>query len=178
MKDIHSVITLCYDSRLLETVSFDLERLEARGSRTETLCGIVQGFANFVVLNTVGVALWFGTGLILENEASIVAMFRSFLAAYFLLCYDLVELPEILRLRAIGMESISRVSDLLLVAKEQRGNQAATTRLLAVNGSIAFRDVTFGYPQSGRLVLKSFDLAIPAKSSLALVGASGHGWFY
>ncbi len=50
-----------------------------------------------------------------------------------------------------------------------------TTQLLAVAGSITFDKVTFGYPGSGRLVLKSFSLDIPAKTSLALVGASGHG---
>ncbi|HET7486633.1 MAG TPA: ABC transporter ATP-binding protein [Acidimicrobiales bacterium] len=40
---------------------------------------------------------------------------------------------------------------------------------------IRFRDVTFAYPQGGRPVLEGFDLAIPAGSSLAIVGQNGAG---
>jgi ATP-binding cassette subfamily B protein len=40
---------------------------------------------------------------------------------------------------------------------------------------IRFRQVTFGYPGSGEPVLAGFDLAIPAGSSLAIVGQNGAG---
>jgi len=40
---------------------------------------------------------------------------------------------------------------------------------------IRFRHVTFGYPTSGEPVLAGFDLAIPAGSSLAIVGQNGAG---
>ena len=40
---------------------------------------------------------------------------------------------------------------------------------------IRFRDVTFAYPAGGRPVLERFDLAIPAGSSLAIVGRNGAG---
>jgi ABC-type multidrug transport system fused ATPase/permease subunit len=40
---------------------------------------------------------------------------------------------------------------------------------------IAFRDVTFAYPTSTRPVLDGFDLAIPAGTSLAIVGQNGAG---
>src|SRR5438445_1122662 len=40
---------------------------------------------------------------------------------------------------------------------------------------IRFRDVTFAYPTSGEPVLAGFDLAIPAGSSLAIVGQNGAG---
>jgi len=40
---------------------------------------------------------------------------------------------------------------------------------------IRFRHVTFGYPTSGESVLAGFDLAIPAGSSLAIVGQNGAG---
>jgi ATP-binding cassette, subfamily B, bacterial len=39
---------------------------------------------------------------------------------------------------------------------------------------LRFRDVTFGYP-GGPLVLDGFDLTIPARSSLAIVGQNGAG---
>jgi ATP-binding cassette subfamily B protein len=40
--------------------------------------------------------------------------------------------------------------------------------------AIRFRDVTFGYP-GGETVLEHFDLTIPARSSLAIVGQNGAG---
>src|SRR5439155_407005 len=40
---------------------------------------------------------------------------------------------------------------------------------------IRFRDVTFAYPTSSEPVLAGFDLAIPAGSSLAIVGQNGAG---
>src|SRR5690606_2916853 len=40
---------------------------------------------------------------------------------------------------------------------------------------IRFRDVTFGYPTSREPVLRGLDLAIPAGSSLAIVGINGAG---
>jgi ABC-type multidrug transport system fused ATPase/permease subunit len=43
------------------------------------------------------------------------------------------------------------------------------------SGAIRFRDVTFAYETSGRPVLESFDLTIPAGTSLAIVGQNGAG---
>jgi ATP-binding cassette, subfamily B, bacterial len=40
---------------------------------------------------------------------------------------------------------------------------------------IRFRDLRFAYPTSGEPVLESFDLTIPARSSLAIVGQNGAG---
>ncbi|MFL6293591.1 MAG: ABC transporter ATP-binding protein, partial [Thermoanaerobaculia bacterium] len=40
---------------------------------------------------------------------------------------------------------------------------------------IRFRNVTFAYPSGGASVLEGFDLAIPAGSSLAIVGQNGAG---
>src|SRR5438034_1169168 len=40
---------------------------------------------------------------------------------------------------------------------------------------ILFRDLSFAYPNTGELVLDSFDLTIPAGSSLAIVGQNGAG---
>ena len=46
----------------------------------------------------------------------------------------------------------------------------------AVDGQVQLKDVTFAYPaRPGRLVFKQFSLDVPAGSSCALVGESGHG---
>lgn len=68
-----------------------------------------------------------------------------------------------------------QVSDRLGIAKNQGDEEAKKAALLVVDGSITFDAVTFGYPGSTRLVLKEFTFDIRAKTSNALVGASGHG---
>lgn len=45
-----------------------------------------------------------------------------------------------------------------------------------LEGGVELKRVTFAYPsRPGRLILKDFNLAVPAGTSCALVGESGHG---
>jgi ATP-binding cassette subfamily B protein len=53
-----------------------------------------------------------------------------------------------------------------------RGSQPATGM---PQRGIAFRDVSFCYPETSRPVLRDLDLVIPAGQSLAVVGANGAG---
>lgn len=52
------------------------------------------------------------------------------------------------------------------------GTRAAPEKL---REGIAFRDVTFRYPGTGRAVLEDLDLQLPAGSTVALVGENGSG---
>ena len=175
IKDVVAVRSLCYDDRVIERVSEELGVYETSQTRTGTYSALLSGASNFVSLNTVGLAIWFGTRLLVRGSVSVVDMLRAFLCLYFLLSYDLLLLPEVFQLRRSAWEIQSRVSEVLVDAKEDRDAQAITTHLLAVDGSITFESVTFGFPLSGRLVLKVFNLHVESKSSVALVGASGHG---
>jgi ATP-binding cassette, subfamily B, bacterial len=53
-----------------------------------------------------------------------------------------------------------------------QGHQSATGMPAR---EIRFRDVTFAYPNAGEPVLSGFDITIPARSSLAIVGQNGAG---
>ena len=58
-------------------------------------------------------------------------------------------------------------------ALSRRGEVAPATDTPAVD--VRFRDLGFTYPRAGRPVLRAFDLAISAGSSLAIVGQNGAG---
>jgi ABC-type multidrug transport system fused ATPase/permease subunit len=65
----------------------------------------------------------------------------------------------------------------LRTAMGERGGLASTGRQAAPRPAreIRFRGVTFAYPGAARPVLDGFDLAIPAGTSLAIVGQNGAG---
>ena len=60
---------------------------------------------------------------------------------------------------------------------KERGALQTTTRSRSSTrvGDIVFDGVTFAYPTTGEVILKDFDLVIPAGSSMAIVGVNGAG---
>lgn len=60
---------------------------------------------------------------------------------------------------------------------KERGALQASTRSRSSThvGDIVFDGVTFAYPTTGEVILKDFDLVIPAGSSMAIVGVNGAG---
>lgn len=60
---------------------------------------------------------------------------------------------------------------------QERGALQASTRSHSSTrvGDIVFDGVTFAYPTTGEVILKDFDLVIPAGSSMAIVGVNGAG---
>lgn len=69
--------------------------------------------------------------------------------------------------------SIGRVNELLenkLYKDEQFGNKSLSN----VEGVIEFKNVTFAYPNEGR-ILKNFDLRLEPNKKIAIVGKSGQG---
>lgn len=73
---------------------------------------------------------------------------------------------------AEGAEGINRLATLLNT--ESKIKNDGKLKLKKVEGGIVFKDVNFSYQESG-LVLRDFNLNIPADSLTALVGPSGGG---
>ena len=73
---------------------------------------------------------------------------------------------------AEGSEGINRLAILLNTESKIKNN--GKLKLKKVEGGIVFKDVNFSYQESG-LVLRDFNLNIPADSLTALVGPSGGG---
>ena len=170
---LYAVKTMSYAPSLISRLDKVLKDHEARTNRLEAIGAAIAGGASFFVLNTVGLSIWWGTRLILAGSVNLADMMMSFLASYFFLSFDLLLLGRILG-RPVTVEQ-AKMSELLALTQEEENEQAKLTQLLSVEGAISFESVTFGYPNTTRLVLKHFSLQIPARSSIALVGASGHG---
>jgi ATP-binding cassette, subfamily B, bacterial len=74
---------------------------------------------------------------------------------------------------AAPVAAVLRLEDAMAPAGALPGGSRPAAGLPA--REVRFRNVTFGYPSAGGLVLEGFDLTIPAGSSLAIVGQNGAG---
>ncbi len=71
-----------------------------------------------------------------------------------------------------GIAAAESLFELIDEPGEPRGGGYTTGR---VRGDVEFRNVTFSYPQGKAAALRNVSLAVPAGSSLAIVGRSGSG---
>ena len=104
IKDIRAVKSLSYGPRLTQILSDVLKQYEDRKKRLNILQAGVEGVANFVVLNTVALSIYYGTTLIIHQEVSLSDMMCAFLSSYFLLSYDSLQLGSILKKPAAAVE--------------------------------------------------------------------------
>ena len=61
------------------------------------------------------------------------------------------------------------------MAKRGGLKRATTSPTVGDNEDIVFNNVTFAYPRTGEVILKEFNLVIPAGTSMAIVGVNGSG---
>ena len=61
------------------------------------------------------------------------------------------------------------------MAKRGDLKRATTSPTVGDNEDIVFNNVTFAYPRTGEVILKEFNLVIPAGTSMAIVGVNGSG---
>lgn len=170
---VHHVKVLRYESTLIDRIDSLLQHNEANCNKRSAILGALAGLSSFAQLNTVAMSIWWGTRLLLAAQLDIRDLMVSFLAAYFLLCYDCSNLGRIFKGPDEQLEQ--QIDGLLRLSARVKEEDQKRARLLHVDGAISFRSVTFGFPNTNRLVLKQFNLEIAPRESVALVGESGHG---
>jgi subfamily B ATP-binding cassette protein MsbA len=108
---------------------------------------------------------------ILDEELS-GGVFVGFLTALGIL---LAPLKRLINVNAVWQRGIAAAQDVFATLDEPLERDIGTEALERARGDVEYRKVSFGYdPAKGR-VLKEVDLAVPAGTSVALVGHSGSG---
>jgi len=119
--------------------------------------------------------LLYGGSRVLEGQLSLgdLMMFLVYLA---MLLSPLAVLATSASALQSSLAGLDRVLDLLDEPLEMDDrDDAVLLRKEAVQGRVAFRDVTFRYPGSSDPVLRDIDLEIEPGETVALVGRSGAG---
>jgi ATP-binding cassette subfamily B protein len=119
------------------------------------------------------VALWYGGRQTIEGTIS-VGDFVAFNFYLVMLTWPLIALGWVVNLFQRGAASMARISTILRVAP-RIADRLEATPLPVVRGEIEFRNVSFRYPGTERLVLRDVSFTIPAGATAALVGPTGSG---
>lgn len=139
---------------------------------------------------------YFGRFVGRENRAEFVGLSLIVVVGWFLLDAGTVTLGAVSAAALLFHRLFNPLGMIMFTFDEAQKSGASVTRLVGVlaesdgerlvrsaavttadvdPASVAVRGLTFGYPSSERPVLHDVDLAIPAGTSLALVGATGAG---
>ncbi len=149
--------------------SLALARTQARFS---PLTGVISGVGTLIVL-------WLGGKAVVDGRISLGAFvaFNGYLAH---LAWPTIALGWTLTILRRGLSAMERIGEILAVEPEVRdtvapgrfGGFAPSVRSSGL--SVEFRTLTFAYPGRGP-ALREVSLAIPAGSTVAIVGATGSG---
>ena len=102
-----------------------------------------------------------------------VGDFVAFMLYLGMLTWPMIALGWVVSLFQRGAASMRRINQILANRADRAG--AGQPRVPVVRGEMEFRNVSFRYPGTERLVLRDISFRIPAGGSLALVGATGSG---
>ncbi len=118
-----------------------------------------------------GVVLWFGSGMVFDNEIT-KAVFILFILIFTQLLDPLKKLSQYFYNVARGSASVERINKIREAINPIVDADNAQD-LSSFNHSIEFKHVSFAYGENQ--ILKNINLSIPKGKTVALVGESGAG---
>lgn len=116
--------------------------------------------------------LWLGGREVLLGHIDF-GQFVTFQTYMIQLTWPIIALGYVINLFQRGRASMERINDLFAERPEVVDESTPQARTLQIEGDIELRNLNFSY--NGTPVLKNVNLAIPAGSSLAIVGPTGSG---
>jgi ATP-binding cassette subfamily B multidrug efflux pump len=117
--------------------------------------------------------LWYGGSLVINGRISVgeFVTFQLFLGR---LAWPMIALGWVINLAQRGAASLGRIRAILDVEPAIR-DQAPLADPGDIRGDVSFRHLTFAYREDTPPVLLDIDFAVPAGSTVALVGRTGSG---
>jgi ATP-binding cassette subfamily B protein len=162
------------EHRAMERVDGTLRRVMNAGLSLDRINGKF-GALTWITLNTLGVGCLAGSALVAYYGAfGITAGDVVMLSAFFTtLTGSLTGLISLAPVISKGLESVRSVGEVLQAPDLE--NNAGKAPIQSTHGAIAFRDVTYTYPDALLPSIQQFNLAVSPGETIALVGSSGAG---
>ena len=177
-----TIKTLVAEERLADRFERETETLRRKSLRAARLHGLFAVTMHFATSLALAIVLWKG-GVLAKEQIGTFSMFMSY-------AQGLME-PVRWVVNAIGSfittrVNIERLMRLLSTSSDVTEDEGVLERYgdcfepktenwEELRGDIAFRDVSFRYPDGEEYVLEHFSLDIPFGTNLAIVGETGAG---
>lgn len=176
LQSIHTVKS--FANEVLETLRYStaLNRVVGNSLNAARYRGMFISFIIFSVFGGIVLVLWYGLGLVESGELSIGKLVSFILYTTFIAAAA-GGLGDLYGQLQKTMGASERILEILDTADEFGGKfPVMDTRLEALKGSIAFREVKFHYPSRPDVeVLKGLSFQVEPGQKIALVGKSGAG---
>jgi ATP-binding cassette subfamily B multidrug efflux pump len=143
----------------------------ARNRRLIHITGIVYPGIQFLMGMGSLTVLWLGGRMVVAGAMSLGA-FVAFGVYLAMLNWPMIALGWVVNLFERGEASSMRIHAILDAPVEIRDEAPEDVR--EIGGSVELRGLTFAYPD-GPVVLHDLDLAVPAGTTVAIVGPTGSG---
>ncbi len=140
-------------------------------SRSSALAGAVQALTTALTVATPLVALWFASGLVIDQRLTPGSMLAVVLLSA-LFVAPLTRMVSALHSAQAAVGHLERLAEILAEEPEPVSPPGAWR---ALEGRLDIRGVTFSYLGGERPVLRDVSFTVPAGAKIAIVGASGSG---
>jgi ATP-binding cassette subfamily B protein RtxB len=140
--------------------------------RVQQIMQISSNFVQTIQKGTSVLILWFGARMVIDQDLTIGQLIAFNMMANHVM-QPITRLSELWRNYVQTRVAIDRLGDVLNTHPERSSAQQKPPSDL--QGNIRLNDISFRYAPDQDLILKNFNLDIPARSMVAFVGASGSG---
>ena len=177
-----TVKSLAIEEKMEQRFAQETEDMRSKSIRSSRLRGMFAGTMNFASSAALAIVLWKG-GYIALEEIGTFSVFMSYAQG---MMEPLRWLVDIISDLITTQVNIERFTNLLAVRSDVEDTAEVVERYgdcfdpkkenwEPIRGDIAFRDVSFRYPDGEETVLENFNLKIPFGTHLAIVGETGAG---
>lgn len=125
-------------------------------------------------VSIMAIVIWYGGNLVLQGQLLTSEDFIRFLIILFALMEPIKSLSELNSDIQISVASGKRIFSLLDTPRTVIEKPGATHKTDFQN-EIVYRNVSFNYSRSGKMVLSNINLTVKKNQKIALVGSSGAG---
>ncbi|HDZ11488.1 MAG TPA: ABC transporter ATP-binding protein, partial [Bacteroidetes bacterium] len=120
------------------------------------------------------IVLWIGGSMVVQGKITL-GQFVAFNIYLVMLTWPTIALGWVINLYQQGTASMKRVLKVMNRRPEIRDSERTRWDIRKLRGEITFKNVSFSYPGTNRLVLKNIDLQIPEGANFGIVGGIGSG---
>ncbi|CAJ2636375.1 unnamed protein product [Trifolium pratense] len=173
VSNIRTVAAFCAEEKIIGLYAHELVEPSKRSFRRGQIAGIFYGISQFFIFSSYGIALWYGSLLVQKD----LSTFKSIMKSFMVLIVTALAMGETLALAPDLLKGNQMVSSIFDMIDRKSGIMYNVgEELTTVEGTIELRKINFSYPSRPNIVIfNDFNLIVPSRKSLALVGHSGSG---